>query len=98
MEIRDIKTVGEFSYGKLIEKSDVTEGGLALPDSVGIDAYDMVKVLGIGEGRIYNDGWLPLRFKVGDVVLVYKGRTDKVNTKNGEIVIFRSTDVTAMVE
>lgn len=94
--ITSVTPLGEFSVGRLVENK--TENSIALPDSANIDTYDLVKVLGVGDGVVYGSGFYSVKFQPGDLVLVYKTRYDKVKTSDGEVVVFRSSDVVAIVE
>jgi co-chaperonin GroES (HSP10) len=98
MNFKKVTPVGEFSLGKLMERKEITEGGLSLPSTINLMAYDILEVVERGDGVFYNQGWVPLPFAVGDKVLIFKDRYDKIKTKDGDMVLFRSNDISAIVE
>ncbi len=71
---------------------------IMLPDSVTDKKSDQGKVLAVGEGR-YEDGKLvPIKVKVGDIVIFSKYGYDEVSINDEELYIVKTENILAVIK
>ena len=79
--------------------SQISTGGIALPEDCEMEDHLRGKVISVGEGHLMDSGErCPLNINVGDVVLFHKagGFTAKVGDK--EVKVIQATAIIAFVE
>jgi chaperonin GroES len=81
-----------------LEQEEVTAGGIILPETAK-EKPQQGKVLATGPGRIDENGKrVDLEVKVGDRVLYARYSGTEVKVDNKKLLIFRESDVLAIVE
>ncbi len=94
-----IKPLGDNVIVKPILKEEVTKAGIVLPDTVDKERPEKGKVLAVGPGRVTADGkTLPMRVKVGDVVLFKKYSPDEIKVDDEELLVISEGDIIAICE
>ena len=80
---------------KPIEREEVTNGGIVLPDTVKEKPQEG-KVLAAGPGRLSEDGKrIAMDVKVGDIVLYAKYGGTEIKIDDEELIILRESDILA---
>lgn len=81
-----------------LPKEEVTASGIIIPDTVSKEKPEQGTVVAVGEGK-YEDGKLiPLRVKVGDVVVFSKYGYDEVKLDGEEYFILREDSLLAVIK
>lgn len=81
-----------------LPKEEVTASGIIIPDTVSKEKPEQGTVVAVGEGK-YDDGKLiPLRVKVGDVVVFSKYGYDEVKLDGEEYFILREDSLLAVIK
>jgi chaperonin GroES len=76
-----------------------TKSGIIIPETVSKDLPEMGEVLAVGEGKTLDDGRLiPVKVKVGDLVLFSKYGPDEVKIDNEKYFIIREEAILAVVK
>ena len=82
---------------KRLEATDVTAGGIILPDSAK-EKPKQGKILAVGEGRRLEDGKrAPFQVKVGDTVLFTSYAGTEVKIDGEELMLMTEEDILAIV-
>jgi len=93
----NIKPLGDNVLVELIEREQVTKGGLVLPDNAK-ERPQEAKVLAVGSGLLVDGKRIPLEVKVGDTVIMSKYAGTEVKIDDVEYIIVRHSDILAIVE
>jgi chaperonin GroES len=81
-----------------LEQEEVTAGGIILPETAK-EKPQQGKVLATGPGRTDENGkFVKMEVKVGDRVLYARYSGTEVKVDNKKLLIFRESDVLAIVE
>ncbi len=97
--IKKIKPLADRVVVQALEKESVTASGIVLPDTVSKEKPQKGKVVAIGDGRLTDDGKkIPMRVKVGDIVLFTKYGPTEIEVDGEEILILNESDILAIVE
>lgn len=79
-------------------KTEKATGGIQVPDSVAKGKSSQGEVLAVGEGRIFEDTLVPLKVKVGDVVLYSKDDYEEVK-RDGEVAhLLKEENILAIIK
>ena len=79
----------------LIEREEVTRGGIVLPDTIK-ERPQEGEVLAVGPGRLTDDGKrIPLDIKVGDVVVYAKYGGTEIKVDDEELMILNESNILA---
>ncbi|OHA17416.1 MAG: co-chaperone GroES [Candidatus Taylorbacteria bacterium RIFCSPLOWO2_12_FULL_43_20] len=86
----------------LLEPLDVEEknaSGIIIPDTVSKEKPEQGKVVAVGEGRTDENGKIiPVKVKVGDVVLFSKYGYDDVKIEGEEYYILKEENILAIIK
>jgi len=81
------------------EAGKKSASGIIIPETVSKERPEKGKVVAAGEGRMTDEGKLiPLRVKVGDVVLFSKYGPDEVKLDGEEYFIIREENILAVIK
>ncbi|MGE3182544.1 MAG: co-chaperone GroES [Phycisphaerae bacterium] len=93
-----LRPLGEKIIVKRLEASDMTAGGIVLPESAK-EKPKQGKVLSVGEGRLLDDGSRQaLQIKKGDRVLFSSYAGTEMKVEGEELLIMDESDVLAVLE
>ncbi|MFA5841813.1 MAG: co-chaperone GroES [Candidatus Paceibacterota bacterium] len=81
------------------EDTKKTKSGIIIPDTVSKERPEQGKVIAVGAGRINDDGKvIPIRVKVGDMVLFSKYGPDEIKVGGEEYVILKEENILAIIK
>lgn len=98
---RAIKPLGDrvLVRGMGEEPGKKLSSGIIIPETASKERPERGKVVAVGEGRLTDEGKLvPLRVKVGDVVIFSKYGPDEVKVDGVEYYILREENILAIVK
>ncbi|MDO8728969.1 MAG: co-chaperone GroES [bacterium] len=72
--------------------------GIVLPDSVSKEKSAQGKVLAIGEGKWVDGKLVPIRIKVGDIVIFSKYGYDEVEHNDEELYLLKEENILAIIK
>jgi chaperonin GroES len=76
-----------------------TKSGIIIPETVDKERPEQGEVLAIGEGKILDDGKiLPMKVKVGDIVIFSKYGPDEVTIDGEKYYIIREEAILAIIK
>ena len=76
-----------------------TKSGIIIPETVNKELPEMGEVLAVGDGKMLDNGTLvPVKVKVGDVVLFSKYGPDEVKIDGEKYFIIREDSILAVVK
>jgi chaperonin GroES len=93
----NIKPLGDRVVIKIIEKQEMTKGGIVLPDTAKEKPQEG-EVLAVGSGEMIEGKRVPLEVKVGDRVIYSKYAGTEIKMDDQEYLILRQSDILAIVE
>ena len=80
-------------------KEEMTKAGIIVPDTVDKERPEIGKVVAVGEGKTTDDGkTIPLKVKVGNMVLFAKYGPDEVKIDNEEYLIVSESNILAIIK
>jgi len=92
-----IQPLGDRVLVKPIPSETKTKSGIIIPETVEKEKPDQGEIVAVGEGK-YEDGKLiPLRVKVGDIVLFSKYSPDEIKVDGEEYYILREENILAII-
>lgn len=92
-----IKPLGDRVVIKVLEKTDKTNSGIFLPESVQ-EKPQQGEVVSVGPGYLTNDGKrIPLQVSVGDNVYFAKYAGTEMVKDNKSYLIIKESDILAMI-
>jgi chaperonin GroES len=92
-----IVPIGDRVVVEVPEVISKTKGGIVLPDASKEKSQE-AKVVAVGAGRVLDDGRvIPLKVKVGDVIVFEKRAVSKVRVNDKEYLIIGSNGVISIV-
>ena len=98
MKTTNLKPLGNRILVQRLEADEKLAGGIILPDSAK-KKQEQAKVIAVGTGKKDKQGnFIPLEFKVGDIILMEKYSGQEVTLDDEEYIILRSDDVIAIIE
>ncbi len=81
------------------DESKKTKSGIIIPDTASKERPEQGEVIAVGEGRTTDAGELiPMKLKVGDVVLFSKYGPDEIKIDGVEYYILREDSVLAVIK
>ena len=109
MNKKDTKTGGILPLGDRVLVRPFTEEevkgqkgnkhfGIILPDTISKEKSAQGKILAIGEGKYIDGKLLPIRVKVGDIVLFSKYGYDEVEHKGEELYLLKEDNLLAVIK
>ena len=72
--------------------------GIIIPDTVSKEKSAQGKVLAVGEGKWEDGRLLPVRIKVGDVVVFSKYGYDEVEQNGEELYLLKEDNILAIIK
>ena len=83
---------------KPIEEDEQMYGSIFIPD-LGKEKPEMVEVIAVGQGRMSEFGhFIPVKHKVGDIVLVPKIGTLRIDFEGDEYYIAQDKEILAVIK
>ena len=76
-----------------------TKSGIIIPDTASKDIPEMGEVLAVGEGKMLDNGEIiPVKVKVGDLVLFSKYGPDELKYDGENYYILRQDNILAIIK
>ncbi len=72
--------------------------GIIIPDTVSKEKSAQGKVLAVGEGKLIDGKLVPIRVKVGDMVVFSKYGYDEVEYKGEELYLLKEESILAVIK
>jgi len=72
--------------------------GIIIPDTVSKEKSAQGKVLAVGEGKWVDDKLVPVRIKVGDIVIFSKYGYDEVEQNDEELYLLKEEGILAIIK
>jgi len=72
--------------------------GIVLPDSVAKEKSAQGKVLAVGEGKWLDGKLVPVRIKIGDIVIFSKYGYDEVEHNGEEFYLLKEENILAVIK
>lgn len=95
---RKFEPLGDRLVVKLIEREEVSRGGIVLPDTAREKPQEG-EVIAVGPGRLNDDGKrLPMDVKKGDKVLFAKYAGTELKEEGDDLLVLRETDILARID
>ena len=95
---KNIRPTNDRILVKPIDEGEKTYGSIVIPD-MGKEKPEMGEVVSIGPGRTSEFGhYIPVKAKVGDVVLVPKIGTLRIDFEGDEFYIVQDKEILATVK
>ncbi|MDE6432232.1 MAG: co-chaperone GroES [Opitutales bacterium] len=94
---KKIKPLGNRVLVKKIEEHEKTKGGIIIPDTAK-EASQLAEVIAVGSGRNEDGKIIEFEVKVGDHVLINKYGGTEFKQDDEVLVIFRQSDILAIVD
>ena len=83
---------------KPIDEGEQTYGSIVIPD-MGKEKPEMGEVIAVGQGRMSEFGhFIPVKHKVGDIVLVPKIGTLRIDFQGEEFYIAQDREILAVIK
>lgn len=93
-----IEPMGDKVVVERVESSDVTAGGIVLPDS-SKEKPNRGTIVAVGPGKLLDDGSRgELQVKVGDEVLFTSYAPETIELGDDEFLLMSESDILAVVE
>lgn len=98
-----IKPFGDRVLVKPFTEDEVKGGkgnhyGIIIPDNISKEKSAQGKVLAVGEGKWKDDKLVPVRIKVGDIVIFSKYGYDEVEQDGEELYLLKEENILAIVK
>ena len=83
---------------KPIDEGEQTYGSIVIPD-MGKEKPEMGEIIAVGQGRMSEFGhFIPVKHKVGDIVLVPKIGTLRIDFEGEEFYIAQDREILAVIK
>lgn len=93
-----LKPLGDRVILKVVEKEEVTKGGILLPDTASKEKPQEGKVIEVGSGKVLENGQkVALEVKKGDKVIFAKYAGAEVKVQGEEYLILSEKDILAII-
>lgn len=81
------------------EDTKKTKSGIIIPETVDKERPEQGKVIAVGEGRTTDEGKvLPMKVKVGDIVIFSKYGPDEVKVNGDEYFMLKEENILAIIK
>ncbi len=98
-ETYKVVPLGDRVLLELPTREEKTKGGIIIPETVDQEKPEQGKVISVGEGRVSDDGKvIPMKVKVGDIVLFSKYGHDEIIIDNIVYYILREESILAVIK
>ena len=93
-----LKPLGDRVILKVVEKEEVSKGGILLPDTASKEKHQEGKVIEVGSGKVLENGQkVALEVKKGDKVIFAKYAGAEVKVQGEEYLILSEKDILAII-
>ena len=93
-----LKPLGDRVILKVVEKEEVSKGGILLPDTASKEKPQEGKVIEVGSGKVLDNGQkVALEVKKGDKVIFSKYAGSEVKVDGEEYLILSERDILAII-
>lgn len=93
----NIKPLADRVVIKMLEKEEVSKGGIILPESAQ-EKPEVAEIVAVGPGGVVDGKDVIMEVEVGDHVLISKYAGTEVKVDDVEYTILRQSDILAIVE
>lgn len=93
----NIKPLGDRVVIKMLEKEEVSKGGIILPGTAQ-EKPQVAEIVAVGPGGVIEGKDVIMEVEVGDQVLISKYAGTEVKIDDVEYTILRQSDILAIVE
>ena len=93
---KQIRQLGNRVLGKKVEEQEQIKGGIIIPDAAK-EASQEAEVIAVGSGRNEDGKIIEFEVKVGDRVLINKYGGTEFKQDDETFVIFRQSDILAVI-
>lgn len=93
----NIRPLGDRVVIKMLEKEEVSKGGIILPGSAQ-EKPQVAEIVAVGPGGVIDGKDVIMEVEVGDHVLISKYAGTEVKIDDVEYTILRQSDILAIVE
>ena len=94
-----LKPLGDRVILKVVEKEEVTKGGIVLPDTASKEKPQEAEVVAVGPGRVLENGQkVALEVKKGDHVIFSKYAGTEIKRGGHEYLIVGERDILAIID
>jgi len=98
-EKKQIIPLGDRVLIKPQGKEEKTHAGIIIPETVDKEKPEMGKVIAVGGGKVSESGeTLPMKVKVGDMVLFSKYGPDEVTIDDEDYLIISESSILAIIK
>src|SRR6056300_1314927 len=95
---KELKPSNDRILIKPIDEGEMTYGSIVIPD-LGKEKPEMGEVIAVGQGRMSEFGhFIPVKHKVGDIVLVPKIGTLRIDFEGEEYYIAQDKEILAVIK
>lgn len=99
MSKQKIQPLGDRVLVKPTSKEDKkTKSGIIIPETIDKEKPDQGKVIAVGVGKMVEGELVPLKVKVGDIVIFSKYSPDEVKIDDEEYYILREENILAIIK
>jgi len=99
MSKQKIQPLGDRVLVKPTSKEDKkTKSGIILPETIDKEKPDQGKVIAVGVGKMVEGELVPLKVKVGDIVIFSKYSPDEVKIDDEDYYILREENILAIIK
>lgn len=78
------------------EAEEVTKGGIIIPDTAK-EKPQQGEIIEVGEGKLEDGKIIPLKLKVGDIILYGKYSGTEITVNGENLLIMRESDVFGII-
>ncbi len=94
-----LKPLADRVVVKPLREDEITKSGIVIPDTVEKERPEKGEVLGVGPGRLLENGERrPVSVNVGDVVLFKKYSPDEFKLDGEEYLLLEESDLIGLLE
>ncbi len=98
-ETYKVVPLGDRVLLELPTREEKTKAGIIIPETVDQEKPEQGKVIAVGEGRVIDDGKVvPMKVKVGDIVLFSKYGHDEITINNIVHYMLREDAILAVIK
>lgn len=95
----NVKPLSDRVLVRPMSKSEVTDSGIVIPDTVSKERPEKGEIIAVGPGRAMDDGSVKqMSVKVGDKVMFKKYGPDEIKVDNEDLLILEESDLIALIE
>ena len=95
----NVKPLSNRVLVKPITKSDVTDSGIVIPDTVSKERPEKGEVIAVGPGKTMDDGTVkPVSVKAGDKVMFKSYAPTEIKIEGQDLLVLEESEILALLE